>query len=48
MANKSEIFDQAPVYNPPAAFAGGAHVKSLDEYRALYDRSVADPEEFWA
>ncbi|MDE0830874.1 MAG: AMP-binding protein, partial [Vicinamibacterales bacterium] len=48
MANKSETFDQAPVYNPPAAFAGGAHVKSLDEYRALYDRSVADPEGFWA
>ena len=48
MATKSETFDQAPVYNPPAAFAGEAHVKSLDEYRALYDRSVSDPEGFWA
>ena len=32
--------------------AGGvpaqAHIKSLDEYEALYDRSVEDPEGFWA
>ena len=48
VANKLETFDEAPVYNPPAAFAEGAHVKSLDEYRALYDRSVTDPEDFWA
>ena len=43
MANKPETFNEAPVYNPPAAFAASAHVKSLDEYRALYDRSVSDP-----
>ena len=48
MANKPETFNEAPVYNPPAAFTASAHVKSLDEYRALYDRSVSDPEGFWA
>ena len=41
-------FDQAPVYSPPASFSATAHVKSLDEYRAIYDRSVSDPEGFWA
>ena len=25
-----------------------AHIKSLDEYRALYERSISDPEGFWA
>ena len=41
-------FDAAPVYSPPVEFSANAHVKSLDEYRATYDRSVSDPEGFWA
>ena len=36
------------VYNPPAEFSANAYVKSLDEYRAIYDRSASDPEGFWA
>ncbi len=36
------------VYAPPAAFAQRAHVKSMDEYRALYESSVSEPEAFWA
>ncbi|HZM01344.1 MAG TPA: acetate--CoA ligase [Planctomycetota bacterium] len=35
-------------YPPPPAFAAQAHVKSLDEYRRLYEESVRDPEGFWA
>jgi len=30
------------------AFAKEAHVQSLAEYEALYQRSIADPEAFWA
>ena len=45
-------FDPQPtedrVYNPPVEFSANAHVKSLDEYRTIYDRSVSDPEGFWA
>ena len=41
-------FDATPVYNPPAGFSSNAHVKSLDEYRTIYERSVSDPEGFWA
>ena len=40
--------NDTPVYNPPAEFSARAHVKSLDEYRAMYERSVRDPEGFWA
>ena len=35
-------------YNPPADFSANAHVKSIDEYRTIYDRSISNPEGFWA
>ena len=34
-------------YVPSAEFSARAHVKSLDEYRALYDRAQNDPVKFW-
>jgi acetyl-CoA synthetase len=40
--------NDTPVYNPPAEFSANAHVKSLDEYRVMYERSISDPEGFWA
>lgn len=33
---------------PPAEFSRQARVKSLDEYRRLYQRAVDDPESYWA
>ena len=33
---------------PPADFSNGAHVGSLEAYRELHAKSVADPEAFWA
>ena len=35
-------------YNPPADFSAKAHVKSLDEYSAIYDGSIKNSEGFWA
>jgi acetyl-CoA synthetase len=35
------------VYAPPARVSEGALVRSLDDYRALYDRSINDREAFW-
>ncbi len=32
---------------PSPDFAAKAHVKSFEEYRKLYDRSIRDPEGFW-
>lgn len=31
------------VHQPPAAVQKTAHVKSLDEYRTLYEKSIKDP-----
>ena len=48
MADKPETFDKTSVFDPPADFSAKAHLKSLDEYRVLYDRSISDPDAFWA
>jgi len=47
MSSDETKFDDSPVYHPPAEASERAYVKSLDEYRALYDRSINDPEGFW-
>ncbi len=36
------------VYPPSAAASAGAHVKSHDDYLAQYEKSITDPEAFWA
>ena len=33
---------------PPAPFASRARVKSMEEYRRLYEASIQDPDGFWA
>lgn len=33
---------------PPKEFSEKAYVKSLDEYKKLYEESIKDPEAFWA
>ncbi|RMG42541.1 MAG: hypothetical protein D6732_00790, partial [Methanobacteriota archaeon] len=34
-------------FYPNPEFSRNAHIKSLDEYHALYRRSVEDPDGFW-
>jgi acetyl-CoA synthetase len=34
-------------YPPPAEFAAKARVKSLEQYREMYERAANNPEEFW-
>jgi acetyl-CoA synthetase len=36
------------LYAPSPEFAAHAHVKSMEEYRELYDRAQKNPEVFWA
>jgi acetyl-CoA synthetase len=36
------------VFAPPAEFAAKAHIKSLEQYEAMYRQSVEAPEAFWA
>jgi acetyl-CoA synthetase len=35
------------VFNPNPDFVKGAHIKSMDEYMKLYQRSIDDPDGFW-
>ncbi|MBM3269777.1 MAG: acetate--CoA ligase [Candidatus Sericytochromatia bacterium] len=42
------ILQEKRVFPPPERFSQGAHIQSLREYEAIYDRSVRDPEGFWA
>ncbi|HEY0759185.1 MAG TPA: acetate--CoA ligase [Acidisarcina sp.] len=46
--NLESMLREHRVFAPPEEFAARAHVKSMAEYEALYARSVADPEAFWA
>lgn len=50
-AGIESILRENRVFNPPANFSqqvGGAYIKSLDDYRAMYQRSIQDPETFWS
>ena len=38
---------EARKFQPPSDFTAQAHVKSLEEYEALYRRSIDDPDSFW-
>ncbi len=35
-------------FPPPAEFAAQAHISSLEQYQDIYQRSISDPEGFWA
>ncbi len=35
-------------YPPPADFSAVSHFPSMDDYRAAYEASLADPEAFWS
>jgi acetyl-CoA synthetase len=36
------------VFPPPEEFSKRAHIKSLEQYEAMYEQSIEDPEAFWA
>jgi acetyl-CoA synthetase len=35
------------MYQPPKSFSDKAWIKSLDQYKAMYKRSIDDPDGFW-
>lgn len=48
MAEKMESLKQeSRKFDPPKEFVEQAYIKSFEEYKRLYDRSVNDPEGFW-
>ncbi|MDJ1182547.1 acetate--CoA ligase [Roseofilum casamattae] len=42
------ILKEKRQFPPSSEFAQNAQIKSLDEYRQLYEKAKADPEGFWA
>ena len=46
--NVESLLRENRVFPPPAEFAAGARVGSVEEYEAMYRRSVEEPEAFWA
>ena len=34
-------------FKPAADFVAKAHIKSLDDYKKLYDESIKNPDAFW-
>ena len=46
--NVESLLRENRVFPPPAEFAAKARVGSVEEYEAMYRRSVEEPEAFWA
>jgi acetyl-CoA synthetase len=44
----TSVLKETRSFPPSPAFAAAAHVKSLAEYEALWNKAAADPEAFWA
>ena len=40
-------YDGAALHEPPAGIAAGSHCGSLAAYKAMYERSIRDPQGFW-
>ncbi|MBU1208913.1 MAG: AMP-binding protein [Proteobacteria bacterium] len=41
------MMEETRKFPPPKEFSVKAHIKSLEEYKKLYKRSIEDPENFW-
>ncbi|MCA6572612.1 MAG: acetate--CoA ligase [Pseudanabaena sp. M57BS1SP1A06MG] len=42
------VLQEKRLFEPSAEFSQAAHIKSLEEYKQIYDRAAADPAAFWA
>ncbi|MGD0815489.1 MAG: acetate--CoA ligase [Verrucomicrobiota bacterium] len=47
VTNITSVLQEERVFPPPKAFSSVARVKSMAQYRALYNESVRQPEKFW-
>src|SRR2546427_11862607 len=45
--NITSVSTENRVFPPPKEFSKRAHIKSLAQYRKLYNESVRSPEKFW-
>jgi acetyl-CoA synthetase len=43
----TSMMEEKRAFPPSKEFSSKAHIKSLEEYKKLYDRSIQDPDGFW-
>jgi acetyl-CoA synthetase len=41
------VYMEKRVFDPPREFTQNAYLKTMDEYKSLYKRSIEDPQGFW-
>jgi acetyl-CoA synthetase len=46
--NITSVLKEDRVFNPSPDFCKKAHINSLEEYEAMYKRSIEDPDGFWS
>ena len=46
--NITSYMHEERVFHPSKDFSKGAHIKSMAEYRKMYNESIKSPEKFWA
>ena len=44
----SDLINKTKIYKPSYRDSEKSHIQNMDEYKNLYDRSIKDPEDFWA
>ncbi len=47
-ASTTSMLQENRLFPPPAEFAKDAHISSLEQYEQLHQRSIDEPEAFWA
>ncbi len=47
-ANITSLQHEGRTFPPPKTFSAHAHVKSMAQYRKLYNESIKSPDKFWA
>jgi len=43
-----KVMEKDGLYYPPQSFTDKAWIKGMEQYRQMYDRSINDPDAFWA
>ncbi len=43
----TSMMEENRKFPPPKEFSAKAHIKSLEEYKKIYQRSISDPDGFW-
>ena len=43
----TSMMEETRKFQPSKEFSQKAHIKSLQEYQKLHERSIKDPEGFW-